>query len=323
MTPPPGATQRWRTLVLLYPVLDARFGSGLTRRRARRVMARDERQAVHDVLERLPGVVHDWSDGLATLDPFDIIEVRRPVGSMSSTGGGRWWVGPREVRNELAEVAASGAGYDSVIALWPGDPDVPQCGWGCTIGPSDATFGAGFSSISTDHWRTLATDPDPAQGYVHEWLHQVEAVYRALGVPEEALPSLHDAGAFTSRRATDEPPFGRTFAEYHDGAGGRPGARTWSPWYRDWMTGRLAPADAAAPPRRWGAGDRPDPGTVGAQVQLIDTTSIGVLTPRSSIVRRSASGMSPASASTSAVARISPLEAAAPTRAATWTPIPL
>jgi hypothetical protein len=231
--------------VLLYPVLDARFGSGLARRRARRVMAREEREAIHAVLETLPATVLDWSSGLATLEPFEIIEVRRPVPSLSSSGQGRWWVGPREVRRELAEVAGSGAAYDSVYALWPGDPDVPQCGWGCTLGPSDTTFGAGFSSISTDHWRTLATAEDPAQGYVHEWLHQVEAVYRGLGVSEVELPPLHDAGQFTSRRPTDEPPFGGTFAEYHDGFGGREGARTWSPWYRDWMTGQLAPAGEA------------------------------------------------------------------------------
>ena len=138
---------------------------------------------------------------------------------------------------ELADVAATGARYDAVYALWPTPDDVPRCGWGCSLGPSDATFGAGFSSISTDHWRTLATDPDPAQGYVHEWLHQVEAVYRGLGVSETELPPLHDAGAFTSARSADEPPYGRSYAEYHDG-----GARTWSPWYRDWMTGRLRPA---------------------------------------------------------------------------------
>jgi hypothetical protein len=261
-------TQTWRTLVLLYPVLDARFGSGLARRRARRVMGREERAAIEAVVETLPATIHAWSEGAAALEPFDLVEVRRPVRDLSSSGGGRWWVGPREVRPELEEVIATGARYDSVFALWPGDPDVPQCGWGCTLGPSEATFGAGFSSISTDHWRSLAGDPDPAQGYVHEWLHQVEAVYRALGLSEADLPPLHDAGAFTSARPPDEPPLGRSFAEYHDGwsgRGGRSGARTWSPWYRDWMTGRLRPAgppaDGVAPPpgrpigltrERWG-----------------------------------------------------------------------
>ena len=144
-----------------------------------------------------------------------------------------------------------------MIVLWPAAPDVPLCGWGCTVGPSDATFGAGFSSIASDHWPTLATDPDPEQGYVHEWLHQVESVYRELGLGEEELPNLHAAGDFTSTRPISEPPFGESYAAYHDGGGGsvgepggtggpaggpghpHSGARTWAPWYRDWMTGRL------------------------------------------------------------------------------------
>ena len=235
--------QRFRTLVLLYPVLDARWGSGLKRRRARRVMTREERTAVEGVVERLPAAVRDWSDGLAELAPLDVIEVRRPIPSLSSSGGGRWWVGPREC-HEALEAHAAPDRYDSVIALWPCDPEVPQCGWGCTIGPSEATFGAGFSSISTDHWPTLATDPTPEQGYVHEWLHQVESIYRGLGVDEQVLPGLHDAGDYTSTRSDDEAPFGHTYAEYHDGiaADPRTGARTWAPWYRDWMTGRLRPA---------------------------------------------------------------------------------
>jgi hypothetical protein len=249
-------TQSWRTLVLLYPVVDARYGSGLQRTRAQRVMTRDERAAVMDVVERLPATVSAWSDGLATLEPLDVVEVRRSIRSLSSSGGGRWWVGPREVRPELEAIAEAGASYDSVYALWPCGPAVPQCGWGCSIGPSDATFGAGFSSISTDHWRTLLTDPDPEQGYVHEWLHQVETVYRGLGVTEAELPPLHDAGAFTSTRPSNEAPFGRTYAEYHDG-----GARTWAPWYRDWMTGRLAPITGSE-----------------SRDQLVDSGSIG-LTP--------------------------------------------
>jgi hypothetical protein len=240
VTAPPSTPHRWSTLVLIYPVLDARYGSGLSRKRARRVMAREEREVVGAILDRLAATVYAWSSGLATLEPFDIIEVRRPVPSLSSSGGGKWWVGPREIRPELEEVAATGARYDSLYALWPCEPDVPQCGWGCTQGPSDGTFGAGFSSISTDHWRTLTTDPDPEQGYVHEWLHQVEGLYRGLGLDEAALPSLHDAAKFTSTRSADEPPFGKSYAEYESGS------RTWAPWYRDYLTGRLRPAGSSA-----------------------------------------------------------------------------
>lgn len=270
----PAVTQRWRTLVLLYPVLDARYGSGLQRGRARRVMTRDERAAVMDVVERLPATIEAWSEGLAALEPFDVVEVRRSIRSLSSSGGGRWWVGPREIRPELEAIAGTGTTYDSVYALWPCEPDVPQCGWGCTVGPSEATFGAGFSSISTDHWRTLLTDPDPEQGYVHEWLHQVEAVYRALGIDEAALPPLHDAGEFTSARPRDEPPFGRTYAAYHDG-----GARTWAPWYRDWMTGRLQHAGAAAA----AAAENPEPTAAAGNTEadpLVSTRPIGLTLDR-------------------------------------------
>jgi hypothetical protein len=240
-------TQAFPSLALLYLVTNARYGSGLKRRRVQRVMTRPERAAVTEVLERLPGTVSDWSDGLATLEPFDIVEVRRPLTSLSSSGGGRWWLGPRDAHEELEELA-SAVRYDSILALWPAGDGIPLCGWGCTIGPGEATHGAGFTSIASDHWPTLATDPDPEQGYVHEWLHQVESMCRAAGIGQDELPGLHDASEFTSMRPADEPPFGRTYAEYHDGWNGHPGARTWKPWYRDWMTGRLRRVGGAEVP---------------------------------------------------------------------------
>jgi hypothetical protein len=243
-------TQRFSVLALLYLVTNARIGSGEKRRRVQRVMTRPEREAVTAVLERLPATVAEWSDGLAMLEPMHIVEVRRQLTSLSSRGEGRWWAGPRDCRDELVELADEPR-YDSIVVLWPSAPDVPLSGWACTVEPSEATFGAGFSSIATDHWPTLATDPDPEQGYVHEWLHQVEAIYRGVGLDEDELPGLHEAAAFTSTRSQSEPPFGRSYADHHDGAtggrGGRPlaAARTWAPWYRDWMTGRLRPADSS------------------------------------------------------------------------------
>jgi hypothetical protein len=230
--------QTFRGIALLYLVTNAWYGSGASRRRAQRVMTRPEREAVTAVVESLPATVAEWSGGLARLEPLDVVEVRRPMVSLSSSGDGRWWAGPRDCREELAEHVA-GLEYDSVFVLWPSVPEVQLCGWGCTVEASEATFGAGFSSIATDHWPTLATDPDPVQGYVHEWLHQVEAVYRGLGLGDDVLPDLHRAAEFTSTRPPTEPPFGESYAAYHDGSGGRPGARTWAPWYRDWMTGRL------------------------------------------------------------------------------------
>jgi hypothetical protein len=250
--------QAFSTLALIYLVTKARVGSGLRRRPVQRVMTRPEREAVTAILERLPATVSAWSDGLATLEPMHIVEVRRPLSSLSSSSRDHWWAGPRDCREEIVE-HASEPRYDSVIVLWPSVPDLQLCGWGCTVGPSEATLGAGFSSIASDHWPVLATAPDPEQGYVHEWLHQVESVYRALGVGEDELPGLHAAAEFTSTRPSTEAPFGGSYADYHEGVPGRPGSGTWAPWYRDWMTGRLrrlaeGPADAGRvglTPERW------------------------------------------------------------------------
>ncbi len=229
-------TQVWRTLALVYPATNARWGSGVLRRRCQRVMTRPEREAIHAILERVPAAVAEWSDGNAALQPFDVVEVRRPLGSLSSSGEGRWWAAARDCRQELAGLV-SDARYDAVYVIWPSDGQVPLCGWGCTVGPSADLGGAGFSSIPSDHWQSLATDPDPEQGYVHEWLHQVEATYRGLGVGPDQLPSLHDA-FLSSCRPPSEPPFGNPYNEYHDG-----GARTWRPWYHDYMTGQVRRPD--------------------------------------------------------------------------------
>jgi len=224
--------QVWRALALIYLASNATWGSRVLRRRCRRVMTREEREVIHGVLARVPAAISEWSHGNAAMDPLDIIEVRRPLRTLSSSGEGRWWAGPRDCRDDVRQLAGDRR-YDSIFVLWPSDGAMAHCGWGCTVGPADGINAAGFSSIPSDHWPSLATDPDPEQGYVHEWLHQVQAEYRSLGVTVDEMPELHDA-FLSSCRPDTEAPFGRPYNEYHDG-----GARTWRPWYEDLMTGRV------------------------------------------------------------------------------------
>jgi hypothetical protein len=245
--------QVWRTLALVYLATNARYGSGIRRRRTQRVMTREERDTIHGILARVPTAVSEWSFGNAALAPFDVVEVRRPLRSLSSVGGGRWWAGPRDCRDDVRDLAG-GRAYDSIYVLWPSGPGLTHCGWGCTAGRREGIDGAGFSSIPSDHWATLATEPDPEQGYVHEWLHQVEAEYREYGVGPDLLPTLHDAHLSSCRAAT-EPPFGQPYNVYHDG-----GARTWRPWYEDLMTGRVRRPDGSGcfglTPELWGLRDQ-------------------------------------------------------------------
>jgi hypothetical protein len=124
---------------------------------------------------------------------------------------------------------------DSVILVWPGDATLAGGAWGLTLGPTPAAGGAGYSAITSGSWPAYGTAIDPAHGFVHEWLHQVEAVYRDLGLGRDQLPDLHDVdGRATTRRP--DPDDGRTYVEWERATG------SWRPWYRDWMTGTVGPA---------------------------------------------------------------------------------
>ena len=179
----------------------------------------------------------------SAVDPLAVIERRWPM-------VGRTPRGPAGAQGGGGTVTT----YDSVYALWPCEPDVPQCGWGCSARAVRGDLRRGVSSISTDHWRTLLTDPDPEQGYVHEWLHQVEAVYRALGVSET------ESRRFTTPASSPRRDRRRDAIRSLIRGVPRSGARTWAPWYHDWMTGRLVPAERPPPPTDADGprSDRPD-----------------------------------------------------------------
>ena len=231
----------WRCLALVFRETDAYYG-GFRRKRCRRTMSDAEEDAIRRVLKAVPSAVASWSEGNARLRPFDIRVVDELLTRLSDTGGGRYWPAPSDTADVIAQHAEPGQ-YDSIFVVWPTDGEVTLCGWGCSSGPTPEAQGAGYSAIINDHWRGYASREFPEEGFVHEWLHQVESVYRALGVGEEQLPGLHDVDGRTSARGRDVPPFGEGYVAYH--------ARTdtWQPWYRDLMTGTVGLKGAERGPR--------------------------------------------------------------------------
>jgi hypothetical protein len=224
-------TAVWRCLALVIRETDARYGP-LGRRRCRRTMSRPEVATIRRLLGRIPAAVEAWSERNARLDPFDVRILETPLTTLSDTGGGRYWPAPGDAADLIGGQARPGE-FDSVFIVWPSDSHVPLCGWGCTIGPSAEAAGAAYSAVISDDWRGYAAGGYREEGYVHEWLHQVESVYRALGVGEDRLPGLHDVEGRTSTRAIDMAPFGRGYVA-HQAA-----TDTWQPWYRDLMTGTV------------------------------------------------------------------------------------
>ena len=243
----------FRGLVLVALELDAR--PGLSFRRARRRMSDPELTEILRVLRTMPESVASWSEGNAAFDEFDIRVVDEPIRRLSSAGPNAYWVGPDDVRDHLDGLVRPGR-WDSVFVVHPSDESYPRCGWGCSIGPSRDLGGAGFSSIVSDRWEPDQRRLFPEEGFVHEWLHQVEAIYRASGVPVHELPDLHDVADRTSARETTLAPFGRGYVDYERETG------TWQPWYRDLMTGTVGPKGGERSPvgltaARWAA-RRPD-----------------------------------------------------------------
>jgi hypothetical protein len=244
----PGARRpsRWSLLGLVVAELDVRIGW----RRHRRTMSHAELDACRAMLARVPAAVEAWSDGNARLGPVDVVTADAPVRGLARVGGG-WWLNPESARPLLDPILARTASIDSVIALYPSDGDRGLTGaWGYTWGRVGWLGGAGFSSIVSDPWTGWAGMEDAEHGFVHEWLHQVEAVYRGLGFSLDELPALHDVADRCTTR-TDVPDRDETYVEHERQT------RSWRPWYRDYMTGTVGPKTGEAPavrgltPERW------------------------------------------------------------------------
>jgi len=231
-------TVSWRAIAFLATRVEGTWAEprrGIRRgplHRLVRTMSDPEIAASTDVLERVPSAIERWSEGSVGMDLIEVVRLDEPVRSLSPIGDGRWWVGPDDVPRSLWR-SVRARRVDCVFLLWPTDGQVPLCGWGCTVGPGDASMGAGFSSIISDGWAGYPDRLHPEEGFVHEWLHQVESVLRGRGIGTDVLPNLHDVDGRTSCRSTELPPFGRTYPEHHRETD------TWQPWYRDLMTGTV------------------------------------------------------------------------------------
>jgi hypothetical protein len=246
VTEPSSPAATWRAVALLVPAVDAPWTGprsgwrGGEQHRLRREMSADEVTATTRVLGQVPAAIESWSEGAVALDLVDMQTLGGPVRSLTPIGDGRWWVGPQDLPSGLWPAVRQDR-IDALFVLWPSDGAMPLCGWGCTNGPGPGTGGAGFSSIVSDGWAGYGERLHPEEGFVHEWLHQVESVLRGRGVGRDVLPDLHDVDRRTSCRSTELPPFGRSYPEHHGATD------TWQPWYRDLMTGTVRGRDRDEP----------------------------------------------------------------------------
>ena len=235
-TPASGAASRWRMLGLVVPALDARAGW----RHRRRAMGDAEVEACLAMLGRVPAAIEAWSEGNVRVARAHVVVAHGPLRRLARVGGG-WWADPDALAPLLEPQLGLPGDFDSAIVLYPADgtPELSPA-WGYTWGEVGFLGGAGVSSIASGDWPRWASMADAEHGFVHEWLHQVEAVYRRLGVGEDDLPGLHDVADRRTTRA-DAPDRSESYVEFERRTG------SWRPWYRDYMTGTVGPRADEAP----------------------------------------------------------------------------
>ncbi len=227
---------RWRLLFLVVPALDARAGW----RRRRRAMGDAEIEADLAMLGRVPAAIEAWSEGNVKVSRSLVVVADGPLRRLARVGGG-WWADPDALAPLLEPHLGVPGGWDSAIVLYPADGTLELApAWGYTWGEVGSLGGVGVSSIASGDWPRWPSMVDPEHGFVHEWLHQVEAVYRRLGIREDDLPGLHDVADRRTTRA-DAPDRTETYVEFERRTG------SWRPWYRDLMTGTVGPKDGEAP----------------------------------------------------------------------------
>jgi hypothetical protein len=234
--PAPDTASRWRLLGLVVPALDAQAGW----RRRKRAMGDAEIEADVAMLHRVPAAIEAWSEGNVRVSRAGVVVADGPLRRLARVGGG-WWADPDALTPLLEPHLLGPGGFDSAIVLYPADgtPELSPA-WGYTWGEVGTLGGTGVSSIVSGDWRRWASMDDPEHGFVHEWLHQVEAIYRRLGVGEDDLPGLHDVADRRTARA-DAPDRMESYVEFERRTG------SWRPWYRDYMTGTVGPSADEAP----------------------------------------------------------------------------
>lgn len=208
----------WKTLLLVYRELEVRLG----RRRDERFHQIASPGEIADALESFhgfPQLVEELTAGAARIDP-SIVEVERPLSSLTRRSRKEWWPSPDDTRRELDRMAPAGK-FDSIFVFWPQHDlahalSVPGFAWGLGMGASDWSNGATYAAIANAPSATWKSEA-PGEVWLHEWLHGVCHHFAQRGHP---MPE-HDADG----------------AELHGYA--RSPTHGWTNYYRDLMSGAV------------------------------------------------------------------------------------
>ena len=211
----PQKARPWKVLVVIFRHLKFSWKDGEKTVEVHKTVSADDEKRIRQSFACFEKHVLRFSSGLLRIDPR-IVVIEEPLTKLHGSGKGPFSPAPHLVRS-FTDPLIKGTRYDTVFCYVKFDkdkgPNIPAPFTAATYSSIRDVGGAGFVTVP---WHTNYPYPGETDGEMelHEWLHQVDWMFRhVLGYPDELVPTS-DAGRFAGEsRPGGDPEYGRKRSE--------------------------------------------------------------------------------------------------------------
>jgi hypothetical protein len=222
----PQKAHPWKILVVIFRHLEFSWKDGEKTIEVHKTISPEDEKKIRKSVECFARHVFQFSSGMLRIDA-DIVVVDEPLTKLHGDGKGPFCPAPHLVR-PVTDRLLKDKQVDTVFCYvkFNGDkgPNVPAPWVAATFASIGDVGGAGFVNVP---WHTNYPFPGETDGEMelHEWLHQIDWMFRhVLHYPDELVPTS-DAGRFEGdNRPGGDPEYGR-----------KPKETTWIRFYQHIM----------------------------------------------------------------------------------------
>ena len=193
----PQKARPWKTLVVVFRHLKFSWKDGDKTIEVHKTVSPADEKKIRTSLDCFARHVFQFSCGMLRIDP-DIVVIEEPLTKLHGSGKGPFSPAPHLLR-PFTDPLIKGKHYDTVFAYVKFDkdqgPNVPAPFVAATFASIADVGGAGFVMVP---WHTNYPFPGETDGEMelHEWLHQIDWMFRhVLHYPDELVPTS-DGGRF-------------------------------------------------------------------------------------------------------------------------------
>ncbi|MBL7223261.1 MAG: hypothetical protein ISS72_05390 [Candidatus Brocadiae bacterium] len=205
----------WKVLVVIFRHLGFSWKDGDKTVKIHKTVSPDDERRIRASFGCFAKHVFHYSSGMLRIDA-DFAVIEEPLTKLHGSGKGPFCPAPHLVR-PFTDRLLKGKQVDTVFCYVKFNgkrgPDVPAPWIAATFASSADVGGAGFVNIP---WRTNYPFKGETDGEMelHEWLHQIDWMFRhVLHYPDELVPTS-DAGRFEGdNRPGGDPEYGRKRTE--------------------------------------------------------------------------------------------------------------